>query len=367
MEVVNAYEGFIHTLEDRRLKAKNRKRNSGQYAGAELDIYSEALSVALSLHGKPGVACDVAEIALLKDGLVEETLRVGDGQDASASYAATVVLDGSNWSEPRRGKEGYSRRLSIQEYGPDTVRGYAAFYAYVLYDDAEYALRVRYRCEEPAGLWLTISRGGSLLGQPADLPTGRQGLIEWTVSLPGLRGTHASSANDGGGNMWKVDGGRQVVRWPGEGSVVIERAVLFGTDDREQAVFPVGEPLVLMMMLVARRGGKYNLVPAATLFRLDGVFVSNLVGTAMAVELEEGERLEWRLDLTPLNLGDGHFVFSLSLFEGAVALDGSTRYDLLARAYEFQVVGNTPLASHAIFQHPGKWSLVSGQSGVVST
>ncbi len=366
MEVVNAYEGFIHTLEDRRLKAKNRKRHSGHYAGVELDMYSEALSVAVTLQGKPGVICDVAEITLLKDGQVEEMLRVGDGQDASASYAASVVLDGSNWSGPRRGKEGYSRRLSIQESGPDTVRGYAAFYAYMLYDDAEYTLRVRYRCEEPARLWLAISRGGSPLGQPADLPTGRQGMIEWTVSLPGLRGTHASNVNDTGGDVWTGGGGRQVVRFPSEGSVVFERAVLLGTDDREQAVFPVGEPLVLMMIVVARRAGRYNLVPAATLFRLDGVFVSNLVGAPTAVELKEGETLGWRLDLRPLNLGDGHFVFSLSLFEGIVALDGSTRYDLLARAYEFQVVGNTPLASPAIFQHPGKWSVVSGQSSMDS-
>jgi ABC-type polysaccharide/polyol phosphate transport system ATPase subunit len=358
IDVVNAYEGFIRDLEDRRLKARNRKRRAG-YGGGEADVYSDGLALTFTVQGERGAGCDVAEIALLKNGVVEETLRVGDVQDASGGYATALVLQGSDWSEPRRDRDGWSRRLDIRPDGAGRARGWAIFYAYMLFDDAEYSLRVRYRCEAAAGLSLAVSRNGSPLGDPTELATGGAAWREETVKVSSL-GSAAREPRgdvDPRGHPPKGQGGRAIVRWPGEGSITIERAVLLGPDGHERAVFTVGEPLVLSMIVVAHRAGRYNPVAGATLIRLDGVYVSNFVSDPMPADLAEGESVELRLDVMPLNLGDGHFVFSLSIFEGSVALDGSTRYDLIARAYEFQVVGNPPLAAEAIFQHPGTWSL----------
>jgi Wzt C-terminal domain len=133
---------------------------------------------------------------------------------------------------------------------------------------------------------------------------------------------------------------------------------LLGIDLEEKAVFSVGEPLTLRMTVRAYREAHYELVPGATLVRLDGVFVSNFIGKSISLDLSEGDTRDLDLRLEGINLGNGTYVFSLSIFESVVALDGSTRYDLVARAYEFQVIGNDPLMQAAIFRHPGDWTLV---------
>jgi len=366
MEVVNAYEGFIHALDDRRLKAKNRKRHSAHYDLTQLESYGDAMLVALQLQGAPGASCDIAEITLLKDGEVEDTLKIGDVQDISSSYMAVLLLDGSHWSESRKVEGRFYRSLCIQPEGPSSVLGYAAFYAYALFDDADYAFQVRYRCNSLARFTITVSRNGSLVHNQVELPTDRASWSEWCIALPSsaAKPEAACKVPDTAETAVSADSGglqasnRPVVRWPSEGSLTIENVLLLGADGQEQTVFAVGSQLVLSMTVCAHRNGHFDLVSGATLYRLDGVFITNLVSEPIPLDLMEGDKRELRLHLNPLNLGNGHFVFSLSIFENMVADDGSTRYDLLARAYEFQVVDNTPLDTHAVFKHPGHWTLV---------
>jgi lipopolysaccharide transport system ATP-binding protein len=379
MEVVNAYEGFIHALEDRRLKAKNRKRYSDNYDLTQLESYGDAMVVALQLQGEPGTHCDIAEITLLKDGHIEDTLKVGDVQDISSSYMAVLVLEWSHWSESRKVEGNFYRSLSIQPDGPSSVLGHAVFYAYALFDDADYAFQVRYRCSTPARLTLTISRNGSLLCDQIELPTDYAGWREKCITLPSSVAKPKASLEVSGQVEMPLSAlevadqvetplsedsavtqasNRPVIRWPSEGSLTIEKVLLLGADGQERAVFTVGSQLVLSMTVLAHRNGHFDLVSGATLYRLDGVFITNLVSDPIPLDLIEGQSRELRLYLDPLNLGNSYFVFSLSIFEKTVALDGSTRYDLLSRAYEFQVVGNSALTEHAVFQHPGQWTLV---------
>ncbi|MBE7555380.1 MAG: ATP-binding cassette domain-containing protein [Anaerolineales bacterium] len=357
MEVIDAYEGFIRTLEDRRLKAKNRKRHSANYDSTQIDGYGDALVLAFQLWGVSGDHCEIAEISLLKNGQIEETLKVGDVQDASWSHASVLALDGSNWSEPQRVGSSFFRSLIIQSAAQHEARGEAVFYAYALFDDANYAFQISYRCDSQTRLVLTISRNGSLLLSQVDLPTGELGWRKWCISLPKLPSEN-SGVESSEQNLPAQTYNRPVIRWPSEGSLTIEKVRLLGADGQEQAVFPVQSQLILSMTIVAHRNGHFDLVPGATLYRLDGVFITNLIGEPIPLDLKKGESRELRLNLNPLNLGDGHFVFSLSIFEKMVALDGSTRYDLVARGYEFQVVGNNPLLANAVFSHMGHWTLL---------
>ena len=111
--------------------------------------------------------------------------------------------------------------------------------------------------------------------------------------------------------------------------------------------------MILSMLLRAHRAGVFRIVMGATLFRADGVFVTNLVSAPMSLELSAGDSVTVELELGRLNLGDGTYLFSLSAFEGHVSDD--TRYDLVSRAYEFRVIGGDPLHAGAVFQHEGAW------------
>ena len=127
-------------------------------------------------------------------------------------------------------------------------------------------------------------------------------------------------------------------------------------------MFDGGTTLALRIEVRARRSGRFNLIVGATLARLDGVPVSNLVSPLLSLDLAAGEHRWVIVTLDELLVGDGQYVFSVSLFEGSV--EEETRYDLVARAYEFRVVGNPPLVAGSVFRHPARWTLdpTSGKS-----
>jgi lipopolysaccharide transport system ATP-binding protein len=357
LEVINAYEEFVHRLDDRRLRAKRRKREATGPDHAALDGYSDSLVVSLEVTGSTGARCDVAEAALLANEQPEETLLVGDVQDANPGFASAVSLATSEWSNPQCEAGRWFRSLTL-ESGQSGVRGEFAFYVYALFPEIHYRCQIRYRCAGPARVALTIIRNGVRVGEPIVLPEG----AAWTeASIPLGRG--AASGVDGTTGMSKDTGGLRpadssaspVRRWPGEGSVRVEQAVIVGADGQERAVFDGGSTLALRVELYARRSGRFNLIVGATLARLDALPVSNLVSPPLSLHLVEGEHRWVSVTLGELLLGDGQYVFSVSLFEGAV--QDETRYDLVARAYEFRVVSNPTLVAGSVFRHPARWAL----------
>ena len=149
---------------------------------------------------------------------------------------------------------------------------------------------------------------------------------------------------------------KKYVRWPSEGSLLIENVSLCDQDDQEQIYFQVGLPMMVKMDIQARRTGKFNLVVAATLFRMDGILITNFISDPIMVEYQHGEIKTAILKIQALNLGDGGYTFSASIFEDRV--DGETRYDLIDRAFQFKVLGNT-IHGDVIFSHPGDWELIN--------
>jgi hypothetical protein len=92
-------------------------------------------------------------------------------------------------------------------------------------------------------------------------------------------------------------------------------------------------------------------------FRLDGIVATRHIGERELLRLDEGDRLELRLDFGPLLLGNGTYLLSVGLYQD---LDigntlSSTLYDYFDRSFEFVVTGNPPLHTEA-FRHPGTWS-----------
>jgi len=349
LEVIKAYQEFIHVLEDRRLKAKNRKVFSGGVSPAQADGYADYLTLTFQLQGSAGARCDISEVRLLKNGQTEDVLSVGDAQDASWSHTAVLALEESEWSQPQMTNGSPYRSLALKPGGPGTVLGQAVFYSYALLGDAEYAVQVRYRSQPAGRLSLTVCRNATPLHSPEELPASNPDWTEWVLPLTALR-------RNGSGEKERAPstaGTRAITRWRSEGSLTIEQVTLLGADGREQAVFPVETSLTLSMRFMAHKDGSFQVLPSVALYRIDGVLVTKYPGRSMQVPLKAGEQHQFRLEIGSLNLGDGHYVFSVAIFRSAI--DESERYDLIDRSYEFQVVGNDPLMAPVVFHHAGAW------------
>ena len=355
LEVINAYEEFVHRLEDRRLRAKRRKRAMG-LDHAALDGYSDTVVVSIEVTGATGARCDVAEVVLLANGQPEEILCVGHVQDANPGFASAVSLATSEWSSPQCEAGKWFRSVTLRP-GGSNARGEMAFYLYTLFAEVEYRYQIRYRCVGPVRVTLTISQNGVRVGEPAVL----QKSASWTeASIPLVRDRGGDSRTATGvagdpGSGTVVPSATTVRRWPSEGSVRVDQAVLVGTDGQERAVFEAGSQLMLRIQVHARRSGHFKLIVGATLARLDGVPVSNLVSPPFSVDLAAGEQRWVSVTLDELLLGDGQYVFSVSVFEDTVQEE--SRYDLVARAYEFRVIGNPPVIAWSIFRHPARWAI----------
>ncbi len=362
IEVVDSYQRFILMLDDRRLKAKNQKARLARFSPAQNDLYGDSLLLTFIFSGGKDAGCDLAAIKLFKDDKIEDILQVGDAQDSNVTHTAFVELQGSSWSAALRTEEGYCRRLEVQPGADKEVVAYAFFHSYCRFE-GDYEIVIRYRSTGLSTLSLTVSRNGVVIRDKVSIPaTEESAWSEWKLPLAGLHfdeqiGQDQKRAEgDITSTTLAIRSGKEekeVIRWPSEGSLIMEKVMITGKDGGEQAVFSVGELLTLRIAFRAQRSGHFNLLPTATLYRRDGVFISNFVGPVFPMDLDFAERRDVQLRLNPLNLGNGYFVFSAALFEKTVTKE--SRYDLIARGYEFQVVGNGPLFSESVFQHPGEW------------
>jgi lipopolysaccharide transport system ATP-binding protein len=374
LEVIKQYSKHVQIMEDRRLRAKNRKWLTRGYQQSRLEGYADAMVVSLNLTGEPGVSCDINEISLLKDGEIEETLRVGDAQDTNSSLSSALSLHGSHWSEPRRGGDGYYRTLEIPKGDRKAAgaMGQAVFYLYTVYSESRYSFRVRYRMEPSSKLTLSVFHDGSSIQVPLEVPCGSTGWTERECQVPVSKPQNVTPAKVGEENAPSPslakpripiieERERQIVKWPGEGSLSIEKVLLLGEGEVEQSVFLSGSPLTLRIFVIANKSDTFEVLPAAVLYRIDGVLVSNNQGPLTTLHLEAGEHHAITVCYGPLNLGDGAYVFSVAVYKNLSPVGKSVYYDLIDRSYQFQVIGNPPF-NNGVFSHPADWqySVVSG-------
>lgn len=365
MEVVKAYQQYIQVLEDRRLKAKRKKVASRLYKSTEFDVYSDTLLVRLVLEGPPGATCEVGSVSLWRNGELDEQVMVGNAQDADSTHAAFVVTAGGNWSGPRETSTGLSRALSTTKELPQ-VGGSVAFCRYTLVDDCEYEVRLDYRGTDGVSLKVQVYENAHN-SLTSELPAITADWTPYAIRV-GKLGKHLTEQSAKPGNVdeaaseappaeGKGPGKRTLSRWPGMGMLSIGDVKLVGDDGAERGVFQVGTPMTLRMTFKAEAAGTYPVVPAVTIYRTDGILISNHVGQMTEVAMEAGQSREARVAFGPLNLGNGYYVFSVALYRRLNHLEQAEVYDLIDRSYEFQVVGNGPF-DNGVFRHPGEWSLV---------
>jgi len=369
MEVVNAYEGFIRTLDERRLRGKNSKLRSKRVPSFQLDNYGDTISFTFVVHGSAGAGCDISHVQLLKDGQVEDEIRIGDVQDSTTAFSAFILVDNSNWSKPAREPGEMFRSLTVPEE-TSAATGHGVFYLYDLATDATYQVRARYRHGQAVRLAVAIVKNGEVLYNQHDLPESSSGWVECELPLSFVPSSEPRRALAGASTQEPAvdvpelapsdDGplrslepsGRSIpaVRWPSEGSITIEKVSTLGEDGREQTVLTSGSRVTICVSLLAHRDGQFHCVPSVTLQRLDGVLISNFIGEAVPLKLVRGERKTACMTIQKLLYGDGEYRLSSSIFEKTVA--ESSRYDLIVHGCEFKITGNEPLVSGFIVQHP---------------
>ncbi len=364
LEIIKAYEQFIHILDERRLKAKNYKRISQRkYNSDQVESYSEKLVVRFRWEGDWDSYCDVSSVKLVKNGEVEEEIHVGDTQDTSSSHSASVILEGNDWSRPEQSEHVFFRRLTIPKKNPrlNGVSGGVLFHLYAFFQDAIYTINFDYRCRGSGKLFVEVWNNDLLLVK-GEIPSDREDWTSYLLSFNSLNTTAFDPLNVSEKFITVVDTkdnenlGRTQSRWPGKGTVEIESVRLLGADGGEKTVFPVGSPLTLSLRVLAEKSIRLKIVLVAALFRIDGILITKFRSQPTDLTLSAGEMKEFRLEFDKLNYGNHNFVFSVGLFENLV--DEANRLDLIDRSFEFRVIGNDDYYSQVIINLPGEWKMV---------
>lgn len=361
-EVVDSYMAFTQVLEERRLKAKNIKARSDKYSYDHMHLYTDSLTMNLEVTGSAGAVCDVREISLVHDGDVEDRIAVGDAQDANPYQTGCVILEGSDWSVPMIDGDTCWRRLTTDKVRKKAA-GSALFYSYGFFSGL-YALKVRYRGTGSPTVIIFLKKNGADILQDFTLPPSGEDWTEAIISIPGLGLEKMEESADQVQSADNTDSeisfsktaseSKKPIHWTGEGSLVIDNVRILGEGGAEKTVFRVGSSLTLELSIIAKRNGHFQIIPNATLYRQDGVYLTNFIGDALKIDMSDGQQVRCNLVLDSLNLGDGYYTFSVAIFEKVVS--ESSRYDLISRSYEFQVIGNEALHSVYVFQHPSQWT-----------
>ena len=346
MEVVKAYTQFLKVLDERRLVAKNRRKRSATARRSEHDqVYHDELQVKLTWSSPSGGALAVDRLALLENNQKLDELHIGDAQDTSESHTSWVSLDGGAWSTPSQIEGSLCR--SLAPHDAEAAPGTARFQVFSFFEDLAYDLEVSCHAATAGELVVEVERGQTHLG---------------TETLSVVKGSWAShrvsitSGTDAVQNDGRARPGvstTSVVRWPGLGAVTIRDVSVVDIEQRERAIVDSGDSIAIRLTVEAQESGIHPILPALTLYRIDGILVSNhLCPERYEVELRAGERKVFELGFDSVLLADGHYLISAALFRNEA--EGSERYDLMDRSYEFKVTGRDD-TSGAIFEHPGQW------------
>lgn len=149
-----------------------------------------------------------------------------------------------------------------------------------------------------------------------------------------------------------------ISRWPGEGNLLIERVALVDADGEERAVLSTGTPVTIRVLIRAIASGEMDLILAALIFRQEGMVATRHVSPLRRVSVTAGDALEAELDLGPLMLGNGRYLYSVGLYRDLDMdlIQRSHFYDYIDRSFAFEVQGG-PKLRNELFAHPGTWTL----------
>ena len=303
-----------------------------KFDGFDRELYTDAFVVTV------GPDCDIDRISVHRDGRLEDEIDVGNAQDSDETGSSSLVVGAGAWSEPMEEKGTFFRRIG----GEDLALGQARFSLWFFYPTSEYTLTMTYRSTDRP-VHVRIARGAA--HQETSLPAGPG----WQTAALELE-----LAADSG----EEETATTLSRWPGVRGLRIESVRMLDELGQDQAVFEVHKPLRVQVQIVADEQGTFPLIPAALVFRLDGIVATRHVGDRAVLELAPGDRIDAELAFGPLLLGNGTHLLSVGLYRELEITNtlSSSAYDYFDRSFEFMVVGNPPLHTEA-FRHPGAWTL----------
>jgi lipopolysaccharide transport system ATP-binding protein len=344
LDTIAAYEEYIHKLGDRRLQARNRKRLTGEHSAFALNEQNDNLTVRFCMKDPPTKnGLEISTVDLYEGNLVYESLRVGDTQDSDASQMIYAVLDASSgWSNPMMEGLHNFRRLQVEG-----TTGEVKCQLYLGNSNEQFSCEIAYRADA-TGL-VEFWRKGELITTQL-LPVRQQWDIQKIDLGLLLQPTGAERENVDTENK------RKARRWPSEGSILIEEVHLLDAEDNHKALFRVGSQMKVKIILRAQKSEQFTIRPAITIMRADGVPITNLISKELfAVDLKSGQRFGFKFDFGELNLGNGNYIISPSIFRDKILYE--YRYDLVAQSQEFEVIDNPRELDSYVFVHPGNWSL----------
>lgn len=357
LEVVKAYEQFLRVRNERRLKAKNRLRGGGGRDTSQLGLYNNNLVFRFVVEGAAAEACDIAEVILRENGEAYEHLGIGDAQDSNISRPAFIQMgEKHGWSSPRSDRGRHYRSVILNEPDAAMASSSVVFYLYGLFDDSTYTAEITYRCRDTEVAAVEVLKDGEMIVRHP-LPAGSG---EWTtrvIEVAAPVGAMAKKDEDGAAAQTAGETKRAARHWPSKGTLLIRDVKVCGPNDQEQAVFTPGQTMTIRLLVHGQQAGEFRVRPVVNVHRLDGVLVSrHHPEKAFTLQVRPPDPVTFCLDLPQLNFGAGSYVFSVALF--GEELSESDRYDLIDRAFEFEVVCSELKLQGAVFHHPSQWRIV---------
>jgi lipopolysaccharide transport system ATP-binding protein len=371
LKIVKNYTKYIQDLEDRRLKAKNLKKTSSYYSFSQLEGYADTIIVNLKIKSEVpvDVFCNISDIVLRKDGNIEDTLKVGGPQDSDMSQSSSIILENSQWSEPKVLNQKPCRSLIAEQVG--IAHGKFKFSLYKYYESSNYTLEISYLVDSEAEIEAEITINNYTIEHVVKLKkTYSQNWLNaifqinknMTVEFKKNNRLNNSDicATENNNQLNVSDCHPYVSRWKSKapGNLTIENVQIIDNNHNNKTIFENNSTLKLFVCAKALKRGIYKVIPCAVLFTIDGILVSNNTEKHkhFKLHLEKDQRVIFTLTYDPLNLGNGEYVFSVALYQNIDDYDTSNYYDLHDRSYHFKVVGNDSF-NNGLFKHPGYWNI----------
>jgi lipopolysaccharide transport system ATP-binding protein len=154
----------------------------------------------------------------------------------------------------------------------------------------------------------------------------------------------------------RLESGLTVFRWPSNiGVKIVDLKVsdLSGDD----FVFHSGGSLKIELVMECEVSGDINVATHIAVFGEAGVRVAWITSPVDRFRAEVGERRLVTMAIGNLLLSGGNFTLSISVFDGTKpdVISVGTRFDLLARCYNFSVI-DKDLRPKPVFFHPSQWT-----------
>jgi lipopolysaccharide transport system ATP-binding protein len=337
LEVIKAYQEFVHALQDKQLKQINRKRKLGFRDQSEVEHFADTLVVAVQANRSDVTA--VSRVELLTDDSVQEAVKIGGLQDSDSAHLAYVALGG--WKDPEVDNGRTFRKIGAV--------GEMVFRSPGLEPARQHSFRFSYRSSVP--VTVNASRNGEPIIVGAMLPASEQ-WQEQRVEIPSKM-RHAEDASPRSEVMLQQ---ANVRRWVGEGRLMIDAVDLLDERGNERAVFSVGSSLTFRLKYYAQFSDSYPVIFVIAIFRADGIKVSQHASQQVQIDATKGDKRHVDLTLSSIDVANGRYVVSAALFRHLDPQypNEAVRYDLVDRSYEFEIVGNPPLRT-SLYVLPATW------------